>query len=220
MPVPTPIGKQFIATNDSHLGETVRRALFWYREELFGGLEKQGRIVAHWKCTGSSLTVPQRRGHFSLRHIRLNEAALTAVVVPKIYTTTLVTESTLVAANSWKCPLLKTVSVDWKIFNTRNTDVNLIWKTYPIYPAAALGGLIAFSGSTERLLTIKKNSAYVVSLAMVIMGTCRVLFPCHVQEIGVKHEETIIQASKYDVPTIVLCEIENSNWADTIEICA
>jgi hypothetical protein len=49
-PIPTPAWKQFIASQNSVLGETKRRALFWYREALIGGLGTQGRILANWSC--------------------------------------------------------------------------------------------------------------------------------------------------------------------------
>jgi hypothetical protein len=49
-PIPTPAWKQFIASQNSVIGETKRRALFWYREALIGALSVRGRIVANWSC--------------------------------------------------------------------------------------------------------------------------------------------------------------------------
>lgn len=49
-PIPTPPWKQFIASKNSVLGETLRRALFWYRETIIGNFETRGRIVATWSC--------------------------------------------------------------------------------------------------------------------------------------------------------------------------
>ena len=48
--IPTPTWKQFIATENAIRGETMRRALFWYREALIGGIETRGRIVASWSA--------------------------------------------------------------------------------------------------------------------------------------------------------------------------
>jgi Transport protein Trs120 or TRAPPC9, TRAPP II complex subunit len=54
--IPTPAWKQFLAANHSAVGETMRRALFWYREALIGDLTSRGRIGVHWSCVYLSLS--------------------------------------------------------------------------------------------------------------------------------------------------------------------
>ena len=47
-PLPALPGKQFVVS-DSGPDEFINRALFWYRQELIGGLEKRGKLVMRWK---------------------------------------------------------------------------------------------------------------------------------------------------------------------------
>ena len=56
LPIPTPPGKQFIIKTGPKYSEGISRALFWYREELIGGLNSRGRIVMKWNCVKVYLT--------------------------------------------------------------------------------------------------------------------------------------------------------------------
>lgn len=49
-PIPTPPGKQFVVGQATRVPEGLRRALFWYREAIIGGLSCRGRLVIRWAC--------------------------------------------------------------------------------------------------------------------------------------------------------------------------
>jgi hypothetical protein len=48
--VPLPEGQQFIASKTAFVGETLRRALFWYKQALIGDLVVHGKLAAFWSC--------------------------------------------------------------------------------------------------------------------------------------------------------------------------
>jgi hypothetical protein len=71
-PIPIPQGKQFIV-GQSPIGETMRRALFWFREALIGGTILKGRIEANWCLIGN------RSGNLSLRSIYIEPPSLDVI---------------------------------------------------------------------------------------------------------------------------------------------
>jgi hypothetical protein len=51
----------------------LNRALFWYKQELLGGLQSRGRLVIKWTCSNG------RMGFLGFREFDLNERFISII---------------------------------------------------------------------------------------------------------------------------------------------
>ncbi|TPX35810.1 hypothetical protein SeMB42_g07142 [Synchytrium endobioticum] len=139
-PIPFPDWKQFVRTQRPKFSESqeyMRRALFWYKEELVGGLKGRGRIVGRW------LTSKGRRGKFSLRNIYLTPPMLTSLqreqvsfqarVVPLEGSNTDTIESIkLTHGRRYVCPAREFVALEWTVINRMEHPAKFLLRILPV----------------------------------------------------------------------------------------
>ncbi|TPX33913.1 hypothetical protein SmJEL517_g03387 [Synchytrium microbalum] len=120
-PIPFPDWRQFVRTQRpkfSEWEEHIRRALFWYKEELVGGLEGRGRVVGRW------LTSKGRQGNFSLRNVYLTPPMLSSLqreqvsfqarVIPLEGSTQTIRT---ISSARYVCPVRECVVLEWTVTN-------------------------------------------------------------------------------------------------------
>jgi hypothetical protein len=111
-PIPTLPGKQFVVSEKEY-HEGLSRALFWYKEEFVGGLQRRGRLVMKW--VGSN----NRSGYLSFRSFQMTPAVLSIIKtdVIEILGTVLEDEHVTRTNNAYTCKTNYLTRVQWKITN-------------------------------------------------------------------------------------------------------
>lgn len=108
-PIPTPAGKQFVVgKSDQTISEGFSRALFWYREELIGGLLRRGRVVIRWSCSNN------RSGILSFRNLVLKPSYLAIIKTDPIKI-----EANILGTDDEKTRINELTTIEWKITNLK-----------------------------------------------------------------------------------------------------
>ena len=127
--IPTPVWKQFVVNRGGAAAspddESLRRAVFWYREELVGGIHRRGRIIARWFCS------KDRFGVLQLRNFSITERMLHVIKVDCIlFEPCVVGCDDSVAAirpDYFQCRINEVIKLQWRITNHKGIGGMTRW---------------------------------------------------------------------------------------------
>ncbi|KAI8916253.1 transport protein Trs120 or TRAPPC9 TRAPP II complex subunit-domain-containing protein [Gorgonomyces haynaldii] len=175
------------SAKNSLAGETLRRALFWYRHELIGSFDKRGKLVCQWSLSG-------RRGIVQPRDIKLDFPSMQIIKSPSI-----VIEPVLEGVRPNEIYTLA-----YKIQNKKT-----FFRVQCLLDGKPLDTLHWLS-QNEQIVTIDQE--LVVELQFISTSTGSLEFLAHLEEFSVKMSETVVQKSKYEPPVIILGALEKMHW--------
>ncbi|KAL2915792.1 hypothetical protein HK105_204739 [Polyrhizophydium stewartii] len=234
--IPTPSWKQYILDKTKVVtpeGEALRRAVFWYREYLVGGLNHRGRILAHWRCSKDRFGVMQMRGFTiteRMLHVLKSESismvpTLAAHVVGGAGDGVDAGDAVVrVRPDFYTCRIRSYARLEWRITNLKDAPVNLFLRIVPIQEDAVgaadanMASKLVIMGALEAPLPrLAHGESTAYAIRMRFLSLARVRFVCHVEEIERPPKRGAAPAappkkSKHDPAVVVLGSIERLHW--------
>ncbi|KAJ1546600.1 hypothetical protein HK096_004946 [Nowakowskiella sp. JEL0078] len=164
-PIPLPKWKQFVVGKVAQFSpqeELERRAIFWLKESLVGGLNTPGRISAQWK-------IADRSGKLSLRSLVLlrssvqilktNEIEFSVQAIPRsINESPENAYSGRLGVNAAWCKVGQVIDLEWTIKNFTDIPAKLCLRVFPIQDfengetTDNLQGRVVHQGSLQTIL--------------------------------------------------------------------
>jgi hypothetical protein len=213
-PIPTAPGKQFVVSRSSQeYPEGLARALFWYKEELVGGLERRGRLVMRWSCTN------HRSGILSFRSFPMSPGFFAIIKADPIKIRGKFIEDDgveMVASTRYKCRSNHLCNLQWEITNLSEVPTRLIFRVCPVEETSTGvtyhdSNQVVLIGSLSTLLPIlQAGETTTVSQQLFFSQPGNLNVMAHVETIHTPKE--VIKKSKYEAPEIVLEEVEGIQW--------
>ncbi|KAI8803231.1 transport protein Trs120 or TRAPPC9 TRAPP II complex subunit-domain-containing protein [Cladochytrium replicatum] len=190
-PIPTPHWKQFVVgkvVKFSGQEEFMRRSMFWMKEELVGGLEHHGRVVARWVC--------DRSGSFLLRTLKLNRMMMNVLKQEEVsFSVQLLGDSSEsagvanVGTHLGQCRLGEFVTLRWTITNRTDNPIKLFLRVEPMQDLhngqirTDLTGLFAWTGMLQTVLPVIPAHAHIThDVSVVFLSQGRFRFPFHAED--------------------------------------
>ncbi|KAJ3313765.1 hypothetical protein HDV04_001569 [Boothiomyces sp. JEL0838] len=206
-PIPTPPGKQFVVGQATRVPEGLRRALFWYREAIIGGLSCRGRLSK------------RRSGILTFRNFELTPRMLHIVK-----SSTVNIDVKLASADQleqtgpleYRCNKHSMVNSTWTISNYQETPCRLIFRLLPIQethtgePVMESGQIITVGSLNRVLPTISPQGSFSFDIPLIFPSVCNLKILAQVEYIHEKKE--VVKKSKYEEAELILDEIETLGW--------
>ncbi|KAJ3259683.1 hypothetical protein HK103_001944 [Boothiomyces macroporosus] len=205
-PIPTPPGKQFVVGQATRVPEGLRRALFWYREAIIGGLSCRGRSK-------------RRSGILTFRNFELTPRMLHIVKSSTVNIDVKLSSADQLEQTGpleYRCSKHSMVNSTWTISNYQETPCRLIFRLLPIQethtgePVMESGQIITVGSLNRVLPTISPQGSFSFGIPLIFPSVCNLKILAQVEYIHEKKE--VVKKSKYEEAELILDEIETLNW--------
>ncbi|KAI8929144.1 transport protein Trs120 or TRAPPC9 TRAPP II complex subunit-domain-containing protein [Entophlyctis helioformis] len=214
--VPTPEWKQYIKSSEtmSPEDEALRRAVFWYREHLVGGVRGRGRVVGRWFCSRD------RQGLLNLRGFTLTERMLHVLKSDSIGLAPLLSgdHAVRVRPDFYTLRVHTCARLEWRITNLKNLYLRILpvqEDSHSVISTAVAPYMHISGATTVALPVLAPGASHTHAITIRPATLARLRFVCHVEEIhrpAKPSASVAVKKSKYDVAPVVLGHIEKIHW--------
>lgn len=123
----------------------------------------------------------------------------------------------------YRCGVNEFIELNWNIRNTKSAKVTLFVRIVPTQTdfqseiinaesstsdALKVADNVVIAGVSEFTLRLEPLQTNTIKMNVLISSVSKVQFLCLCEEVGVVMHETVISKGKYDVPTLILGNLE------------
>ncbi|KAI9193335.1 TRAPP II complex [Polychytrium aggregatum] len=192
--IPAPQWKQFVLgkiVKVSDRENADRKAIFWYKEALVGGLAKRGIVVARWTCSKN------RSGLFSLRSLKITPTMFEVIKQQRLSFSIKITSLTSdgrvlemapgMDTAHFEVQLNEVLEFEWSIQNCSDTDMDMLFRFQPVQDSLGAGteddisGKVLIHGTNQLSLgSLKARERQHIRVPMIFIATggYRIIYHC------------------------------------------